>query len=671
MNEKAPDTAEKGGLKTSELDSGIGSSGENLHQELTDLSAENEPILFSLASFREIILEAFRIAGVRRILEIGSQYGMSTEKLCAYAESVVGQLITVDPAPQAAAREFIEARSGRSGFRFIQSTSLEVLPTLPDIDAYIIDGDHNYYTVRNELEEISRIRGNAPWLVFEHDVCWPSARRDFYYAPERIPAEHRQPYATSGGVTLDSPGIVPGGLGDKIPWGIALREGGPRNGVRTAIEDFLAGHLELRFDVIPAIFGLGVIYSREAPWAEQLETFLKPWANNPLLERMEENRLRLSLWMLRQLHLEESRTTVCRPETLPGRHKLELFRASSRAVFNDLWSLRFEHLVREQDSLFNPTGTAETFKLGGLCAVCGGDRDFITDFMFASPGAQGNLVPAWRERQVCVCGLNCRQRSCLQILTQALALDANSTVYCTEQATTMFQHVRRLFPRAIGSEALGRQIPLGAVHSAGWRNEDLSQLTFADASLDCIFSPDVLGHVPDYRAALREMARCLKPGGTLLLTVPLHFGQDKTVTRASFKPDGTLMHHLSPIHHGSPVHPQGVLCFHDFGWDLLAEIRAAGLPDATLFVFSAPHYGYVGLQYVILASRPTAVNGRETNSEFRWPVANPAARFQSSSLPSTETILGRQPVPANAWNETTATSDEEDLWHVEGRTYAT
>ena len=50
----------------------------------------------------------------------------------------------------------------------------------------------------------------------------------------------------------------------------------------------LAKHPELRFDVIPVIFGVGVIYSREAPWAERLAAFLKPYVNSPLLERIEE-----------------------------------------------------------------------------------------------------------------------------------------------------------------------------------------------------------------------------------------------------------------------------------------------------------------------------------------------------------------------------------------------
>jgi SAM-dependent methyltransferase len=42
----------------------------------------------------------------------------------------------------------------------------------------------------------------------------------------------------------------------------------------------------------------------------------------------------------------------------------------------------------------------------------------------------------------------------------------------------------------------------------------------ADESYDCIFCSGVLEHVDDYQAALSEMTRVLRRGGTLLLGVP-------------------------------------------------------------------------------------------------------------------------------------------------------
>jgi SAM-dependent methyltransferase len=49
---------------------------------------------------------------------------------------------------------------------------------------------------------------------------------------------------------------------------------------------------------------------------------------------------------------------------------------------------------------------------------------------------------------------------------------------------------------------------------------DASALPFASASFDLVAALDTLEHVADDGAALREFLRVLRPGGTLLLTVP-------------------------------------------------------------------------------------------------------------------------------------------------------
>ena len=46
------------------------------------------------------------------------------------------------------------------------------------------------------------------------------------------------------------------------------------------------------------------------------------------------------------------------------------------------------------------------------------------------------------------------------------------------------------------------------------------QLPFADNSFDKIICSEVLEHIPDYEAVLDEMARILKPGGLLCVSVP-------------------------------------------------------------------------------------------------------------------------------------------------------
>jgi SAM-dependent methyltransferase len=54
-------------------------------------------------------------------------------------------------------------------------------------------------------------------------------------------------------------------------------------------------------------------------------------------------------------------------------------------------------------------------------------------------------------------------------------------------------------------------------------NGDGLALPFADASFDRVIAAEVLEHVPDDGSAIAELARVLKPGGRLAVTVPAWF----------------------------------------------------------------------------------------------------------------------------------------------------
>ena len=64
------------------------------------------------------------------------------------------------------------------------------------------------------------------------------------------------------------------------------------------------------------------------------------------------------------------------------------------------------------------------------------------------------------------------------------------------------------------------------LQSGSWDNEGLdivshiTSIPVGDASFDCILCTEVLEHVPDAVAAIREFSRILKPGGILLTTAP-------------------------------------------------------------------------------------------------------------------------------------------------------
>ncbi len=208
-----------------------------------------------------IIEPALDAADARSIVEIGAAEGKTTLHLLRYAKKYNGSVHCIDPEPlfdvASWERDFSET------FRFHRGLSLDVLPNLPAFDAVLIDGDHNWYTVFHELTIIADTaarRGRSP-LILLHDVCWPCARRDCYYDPLRIPDSFRHSSARKG-VLFGQDALSDDGYNHFLIY--AIHEGGPRNGVLTAIEDFLQNHEHLQFTVIPGHFGLGILADRRS-----------------------------------------------------------------------------------------------------------------------------------------------------------------------------------------------------------------------------------------------------------------------------------------------------------------------------------------------------------------------------------------------------------------------
>ena len=61
---------------------------------------------------------------------------------------------------------------------------------------------------------------------------------------------------------------------------------------------------------------------------------------------------------------------------------------------------------------------------------------------------------------------------------------------------------------------------LPATANGNATNGDATRLPFADGVFDRIIASEVLEHIPDDTAAFGELARVLRPGGTLAVTVP-------------------------------------------------------------------------------------------------------------------------------------------------------
>jgi len=251
-------------------------------------------LLHSLTEFRDHIVSWLDIAEARTVLEIGSESGAFTRELLAFASVRDGGLWCVEPEPTI---ELEQLDASDERFHLVAGRSPGALEALPPCDAYVIDGDHNHWTVTRELEHAFREPERTPLAVL-HDVCWPCGRRDQYYAPDALPPDAVHPHSWHLG---SKPGVgeaVPGGLRGNGAFAVALQEGGERNGVRTAVEDFVGAREGLRFAVLPAIFGVAVVYPEAAPYAGALGALLGPLDGDPLLERMERNRIDLYLKVL-------------------------------------------------------------------------------------------------------------------------------------------------------------------------------------------------------------------------------------------------------------------------------------------------------------------------------------------------------------------------------------
>lgn len=192
------------------------------------------------------------------MVEVGAERGRHTAQMLPYVRARGAHLHVIDPESSFNASHYSRQWEGISTLH--ERLSHDVLPSLdPPPDVVFLDGDHNWYTVFEELCILDRICEDWP-LTFAHDVEWPYGRRDMYYAPNRVPAEYRHPYAESGIVR---------GQSDLSPSGVngmmlnAEHEGGPRNGVLTALEDFLEEtERDLMLFTVSGNNGLGIVLDR-------------------------------------------------------------------------------------------------------------------------------------------------------------------------------------------------------------------------------------------------------------------------------------------------------------------------------------------------------------------------------------------------------------------------
>jgi len=140
----------------------------------------------------------------------------------------------------------------------------------------------------------------------------------------------------------------------------------------------------------------------------------------------------------------------------------------------------------------------------------------------------------------------------------------------------------------LGAIAAAGEAPAGA--SAGVARADLRALPVPDASIDRVIASEVLEHVPDDATALAEIARVLRPGGRVAVTVP-RYGPERVCWALSDSYHAQAGGHLR-IYRGDQL------------WERLA---VAGLQPTDTRHAHALHAPYWWLKCAVGVDRDTAL----------------------------------------------------------------
>ncbi len=122
--------------------------------------------------------------------------------------------------------------------------------------------------------------------------------------------------------------------------------------------------------------------------------------------------------------------------------------------------------------------------------------------------------------------------------------------------------------------------------------QDVQELTYANDSFDVCTCTEVFEHVPDDIKGFSQMYRVLKPGGLFLFTVPLS-AHKQTVERARLS-EGELIILERAEYHDDHIRGAGnVLCFRNYGLDIVERLSLAGFKNTEIILVKAPtRWGY-------------------------------------------------------------------------------
>ena len=158
----------------------------NMHTETYQSNSLN---LYSLINFKDIIKPLILHSSIQSVCEIGVESLNLTHWLACLSKdknfSYCGVDPTIDSIP-----------TFHNGSKLFKENSLIYLHREEaNHDLFLIDGDHNYYTVYHELRAIFFPKKNRQSICLLHDILPPCGNRDLYYNPSDIPKEFLHPHS--------------------------------------------------------------------------------------------------------------------------------------------------------------------------------------------------------------------------------------------------------------------------------------------------------------------------------------------------------------------------------------------------------------------------------------------------------------------------------------------
>lgn len=236
-------------------------------------------------------------------------------------------------------------------------------------------------------------------------------------------------------------------------------------------------------------------------------------------------------------------------------------------------------------------------EIQGHCPICETGATFIAKDKWY----RGSL-----HCQSCENGSAPRERAMALVLNRVMPHWRDVAIHeCAPMERGLSAKMRREATNYVGthyfpSEAMGTIVN-------GWRNENIEQTTFSDASFDLVITSDVTEHVFNPGAMFRDIYRTLKPGGIYISTFPIRPGQTEGMKQlAALQADGTIKFlKVPPEYHGNPINGDGALVTWDFGYEIHELIAYWTKFSVEISRFSKRENGIIGAYTeVILCRKP-------------------------------------------------------------------